>query len=305
MAVEVKHMMISEARAMQLCKRIRQNMTDARNDLVELYEGEGWRSLGYASWRDCVTTEFGEHQSTLYRQLEAAQVAKELASDPDFAHVRKTEDVSDRQLRALGDAKVGTRAEVYKIAEQASDGKPTEAVVKAAVKAKAARPNATPEQLVKSVVERVGKAASKPKPVVPEEVEEIREERAEQAAKRDEIADDEWIAALPLAGKLAGHALDKFRRDALDYRDFESTVPKHMPLRKAIAEFLSRVKRRQKGRTPHQGFTAYRADLLLSVEHPRSWFPCPPTDKGGCDGTGTVGMVGQCPMCYGRGYLPR
>jgi hypothetical protein len=302
---EVKHMVISEARAMQLCKRIRQNMTDARNDLLELHEGEGWRALGYASWRECVTTEFGQHEVTLYRQLKAAEVARELNADPVFAHVQKTETVPDRQLRALGVAEVGTRAEVYKIASAASDGKPTEAVVKAAVQAKAARPFATPDQLTTTVVNVVAKAAKPPRAVVPEAVDEIREERAEQAAKRDEITDDEWIASLPLAAKLEGHALDKFRRDALDYRDLESTVPANVPLRKAVADFLSRTKRRQKGTTQHQGFTAFRANQLLSVEHPRAWFQCPSTEKGGCGGTGTIGSYGQCSMCFGRGYLPR
>lgn len=300
-AAEVKHMMIGEGRAMQLCKRIRQNMTDARNDLLELYDGEGWRALGYASWRECVANEFGQHEVTLYRQLKAAEVSRELNADPEFAHVQKTEAVPDRQLRALGDAKIGTRAEVYKIAVEASDGKPTEKIVKAAVEAKAARPDATPDQLVKAVV----KAAKPPKPVVPEAVEDIREEREEQAAKRAEITDDEWIASLPLASVLEGHALDKFRRDALDYRDFESTVPADIPLRKAVKEFFLRAKRRQKGRVWHQGITAYRADGLLSVEHPSAWHKCAPTEKGGCGGTGSVGSYGQCPMCYGRGYLPR
>jgi hypothetical protein len=161
-----------------------------------------------------------------------------------------------------------------------------------------ARPTPEPETAAKP-------AAPKPKPAEPEAVEAIREERAEQAAKRDELTDEEWLAALPLSAELAGHALDKFRRDALDYRDLESTIPSETPLRKAVAEFLSRTKRRQKGRTPYQGFTAFRAGQLLSVEHPRSWFRCPTTDKGGCDGTGTVGTIGQCPMCFGRGYLPR
>jgi hypothetical protein len=295
-AAEVRHMMIGAARAMQLCKRIRQNMTDARNDLLELYEGEGWRSLGYASWRGCVTTEFGEHQSTLYRQLEAAQVARELDADPVFAHVRKTKDVPDRQLRALGGAEVGTRAEVYKIATEAAEGKPTEAVVKAAVEAKKADPDATPAELVKAVV------AARPKPpraVVPEAVEDVREERAERAAIIAEISDDEWIAAMPLADQLEGHALDKFRRDALDYRDFEATT------RASVRGCLDRSKRRSGRHKSFGGVVGYRLMTLAKVQHPKVWDRCPALDKGGCGGAGTVGMIGECPLCRGRGYIAR
>lgn len=293
---EVKHMMIGEARAMQLCKRIRQNMTDARNDLLELYEGEGWRALGYASWRECVTAEFGEHRSTLYRQLEAAQVARELGADVQF-RTRAKNDISERKLRVLAKAPEGTRAEVLDVATSAAGGEPTVDVVKAAVDAKWADPDATPAELVKAVVESVPKAA-RPKPTVPQCVEDAREEYAERKAIRDEVGDEEWLASLPLSSALSGPSLDKFKRDALDWRRFRDDA------RPALKKWMAAVKKTNGGASRY-GFVGFRAYQLLSILSPDAWRKCPPTEKGGCDGRGVVGSIGECPTCFGRGYLPK
>lgn len=297
MTVPAETIHIDQGRAMQLCKRIRQNMTDARSALVELYEGEGWRALGYDSWRECVATEFGEHQRTLYRQLEAALVLREIENTPDvqFDTCVKNK-VSERSLTSLAKAPEGTRAEVLKVAAEAAGGQPTEAVVKAAVEAKWAKPEATPAELVKTVVEAKAKP---PKPVVPEAVDDVREEREEQAAKRDEVADDEWLASLPLSSALEGHALDKFRRDALDYRDFEATT------RPSVRGCLDRSKRRAGRHRMFGGVVGYRLMTLVKVEHPKVWRRCPALDKGGCGGSGTVGTIGECPLCRGRGYIAR
>ena len=37
-----------------------------------------WQALGYASWRECVTAEFGDSKAYLYRQLTAAVIEREL-----------------------------------------------------------------------------------------------------------------------------------------------------------------------------------------------------------------------------------
>jgi hypothetical protein len=86
-------MTAEEARA--CCDKITMHLVVARNLIMDLYAREGWRALGYASWRECVTTEFGRHQSTLYRQLQAAQVEQNL-----FATC-ETETIPDSVLRAL------------------------------------------------------------------------------------------------------------------------------------------------------------------------------------------------------------
>jgi len=57
---------------------INRHLESARAQLLELYEREGWRALGYGSWRECVTVEFQRSQSALYRALEAARVERAL-----------------------------------------------------------------------------------------------------------------------------------------------------------------------------------------------------------------------------------
>jgi hypothetical protein len=58
---------------------INQHLNGARDLLLDLYEREGWRALGYDSWRECVVAEFDHSQAHLYRQLQAARVERELS----------------------------------------------------------------------------------------------------------------------------------------------------------------------------------------------------------------------------------
>src|SRR5205807_1142448 len=56
--------------ARQCVERINHHLDEARALLLDLYEREGWRALGYASWRECVAGEFPKwRQSYLYYQL--------------------------------------------------------------------------------------------------------------------------------------------------------------------------------------------------------------------------------------------
>jgi hypothetical protein len=70
---------MTKTEARGLVERIRSHITDARRDVLELYEREGWRVLGYDSWRDCVVTEFEQSQRHLYRLLDAAKVERNLS----------------------------------------------------------------------------------------------------------------------------------------------------------------------------------------------------------------------------------
>lgn len=317
-AVDIIH--IDEGRARAICEKIRDNMTTARDLLVEMYEGRGWEALGYDSWRECVASEFGRHQSTLYRQLEAAQVERELAADPVFAHVRKTDGdpIPDRQLVALAKAPEGTRAEVMAVAVEAAEGRPTERHVRAAVEAKKAAPEAPAEDLVKTVVNGVAKAdpaieRARAEGRIPAGVAvhvedpgddetdlgDVREAHEERAAKADEIPDDEWLERLPLYAKLQGPSRSRFKLDALYYRRFSEK------LRGSLKAFHGRTRGEVYRGVQFLGFTAGRVEMLLKVEHPERWHVCPPTDKKGCGGLGVVPMVGDCPLCRGKGYLAR
>jgi len=70
---------MSRDEARQCVARIAHHLEEARALLLELYEREGWRALGYDSWRACVTAEFAESQATLYRQLTAARIERTIS----------------------------------------------------------------------------------------------------------------------------------------------------------------------------------------------------------------------------------
>lgn len=344
MAGQAEIAAIDKARASAICDRIRENMTSARDLLVELYEGRGWEALGYKSWRECATAEFGRHEQTLYCQLKAAKVARELKASADDGvfmtrHKNEPSDepaspdpdaMSDRQLRALAKAPEGTRAEVLRAASVATEGKPTEKAVKAAVAAKLSEPDAPAETLVRAV-----KAAVAPEPNaivngvpdydpgvaklraagrIPAGVEVVVDapvdaaydpadaamEHEERAAKADELSDDEWLATLPLSSKLSGVSLKRYRLDALHYRGLESTR------RRLMAANTEARNKAYRGSPWKGGAVQSAVSWWLRMEHPKDWHGCPPEDKGGCGGSGTVPVFGgDCPACKGRGYIAR
>lgn len=71
-------MAVEEARA--CVASINSHMNSARAELLRLYEGRGWAALGYASWRECVVSEFEQSQSALYYQLQAAQIEQRISN---------------------------------------------------------------------------------------------------------------------------------------------------------------------------------------------------------------------------------
>lgn len=67
----------SEARA--CADSIKAGIFNVGRQLLDLYERDGWRVLGYANWRECAQIEFGYKQSHVYRLLEAAQVERNIS----------------------------------------------------------------------------------------------------------------------------------------------------------------------------------------------------------------------------------
>jgi hypothetical protein len=47
--------------------------------VLNLHEKEGWRALGYNSWRDCVLKEFAASQTRLYELLDEAKVERNIS----------------------------------------------------------------------------------------------------------------------------------------------------------------------------------------------------------------------------------
>lgn len=70
--------MMTATEAEEVCGRIDRSLSEARALLMELHDREGWRALGFGSWRECVVARFAQHQSYLYRQLQAGQLEQEL-----------------------------------------------------------------------------------------------------------------------------------------------------------------------------------------------------------------------------------
>lgn len=77
--------MMNRAEAQDRVKRINDSGELIRADLFELYEREGWKALGYSSWRKCVMAEFPYwSQPYLYNQLRAARIEQGLLDTPDI-----------------------------------------------------------------------------------------------------------------------------------------------------------------------------------------------------------------------------
>lgn len=61
-----------------------EHLNAARKDLWAVHDGNGWRNLGYKSWRAYATAEFGKCASMCYKELRAAQVELELETEQDL-----------------------------------------------------------------------------------------------------------------------------------------------------------------------------------------------------------------------------
>lgn len=67
----------------------------ARKLILDFKEREGWKVLGYKSWRQCVMEEFEKSSATVYRQLDAALVELELSPNGGIGTI------NERVLRPL------------------------------------------------------------------------------------------------------------------------------------------------------------------------------------------------------------
>ena len=100
--------------------------------------------------------------------------------------------------------------------------------------------------------------------------------------------DDEWLASLPLSGKLSGRTLELFRADALAYRRLAGDLPEWLAWSGKLRKALSAGKHNARG--PYLS----KLDWLASDvgKHPRGWLLC-----GACHGQG------NCDVCKRAGYV--
>lgn len=120
-AVAVGVAMMGRDEAQALVTRIKRNLDGMRVDLLELYEREGWKALGYPSWRECAVAEFGASAATLYRQLEAAEIERDVRGQ-DFSQVEKT--IPTVQLQAVKDLSPAERRQAFERADELAGERP-------------------------------------------------------------------------------------------------------------------------------------------------------------------------------------
>jgi len=131
-AVLVPSMTTEEARA--CVAQISAHLNGARGALRRLHEAEGWRALGYDSWRACVVAEFGQSQRYLYYQLEAAQIERRI-QDAGICTLVQNAPIPETHLRPLAAVPEAEQGRIYLAAvEAAPAGKLTAAAVVQAVK---------------------------------------------------------------------------------------------------------------------------------------------------------------------------
>jgi hypothetical protein len=124
--------------ARSLIERIRTHINDARKLVLELYEGEGWKPLGYNSWRECVVAEFDHSRQHLYRLLDAAIVERNIAQvveNQQTVSPMGDNPIPERVLRPLAKLAPEQQRETWQTATRLSPKPTAELVAKIVEKA--------------------------------------------------------------------------------------------------------------------------------------------------------------------------
>lgn len=126
--------MMTEAEARHAVESYRDSMAraeahliSARAMLLELHDREGWKALGYETWRACAVAELGISQAHVYRLLTAAEVERDIRPViGDFSPSEKS--IPERTLRPLAELETAEERRVaWDIAEQVADTEPVTA----------------------------------------------------------------------------------------------------------------------------------------------------------------------------------
>lgn len=97
---------LSSNEARRLVSRINNQSADVRTLVLQMHDGQGWKALGYQSWKACVEGEFVFGRQYAYRLLEAAQVEQRVSPVGD-TKLRET------HVRELAVAPLTRQADVY------------------------------------------------------------------------------------------------------------------------------------------------------------------------------------------------
>lgn len=123
---------MSREEAEQCVSRIRMRIDHIRELVLDLYERQGWISLGYRSWVECVKMEFGGCKSRIYQHLTTAMIERDVrAQVPDLTpeadpNSERAQTLVESQLRELAPLKSDERGDAWvEAVETAPDGKMT------------------------------------------------------------------------------------------------------------------------------------------------------------------------------------
>lgn len=120
--------MMTEMEARSCLEIIARNVEQTRTLVLDFKEREGWRALGYQSWRECAAKEIGQSFATVYRELKAAEV------DRNISHVEKTPLPTTQALQLARLEAPAAQAEVLtEVKERKGDEPVTAADLKDAV----------------------------------------------------------------------------------------------------------------------------------------------------------------------------
>ena len=85
-SISIAKAKMTEEEARTCVNHINKNVHNTRSLLLDLEEREGWRALGYKSWRACVTAEFEGKQRYLYYELQAAKIERNIFPTGETPH---------------------------------------------------------------------------------------------------------------------------------------------------------------------------------------------------------------------------
>lgn len=143
---------LTKTEANKLCDQARKSLGDAAECIYKLHEGEGWKAIGYDTFKQMCRMEFGHSDWWGRNQAKIAQVRKALEA-PKATPPQQVAGVgiptpaprSDHALTELSKVPEADRQAVLEKAADASDGKPVTAkAISEAVKATTKKPRTKP-----------------------------------------------------------------------------------------------------------------------------------------------------------------
>jgi hypothetical protein len=285
-STEVAARTMTEAEAMIAVKQINhhirvltEHISGLRGVLDRFDREEGWRALGYSSFRACVIAEFHLSASALWRETKAIEMLRSMGVEPG--------ENGDSTAALVALREVGPEARKDVLEAASKDGPPTAKAVKDAAREFADQGGDGPAPVRSTAGGRE-----------PGEDDDIGDEPPPARVKTDAERELEWVETLPVAQAdppLAPKCMRLFVADARIWRR----------MAEARGLFIKDLSGCVHGATykETQGVVppaARRLQWALKAKGPHEWRVC-----SDCSGQGVREILGQaekCPTCEGNGY---